>query len=92
TFFAVATLDEAIELRMHGVDAKLLVLGVVPTEDIEKAIQHRVALTVPSKAWLKETIKQIPDDNQKNLWLHVKLDTGMGRIGMKDIDEYKEVV
>ena len=28
----------------------------------------------------------------KNLWLHVKLDTGMGRIGMKDIDEYKEVV
>ncbi|MGR3859440.1 alanine racemase, partial [Staphylococcus epidermidis] len=41
TFFAVATLDEAIELRMHGVDAKLLVLGVVPTEDIEKAIQHR---------------------------------------------------
>ena len=47
--FAVATLDEAIELRMHGVDAKLLVLGVVPTEDIEKAIQHRVALTVPSK-------------------------------------------
>ena len=63
--FAVATLDEAIELRMHGVDAKLLVLGVVPTEDIEKAIQHRVALTVPSKAWLKETIKQIPDDNQK---------------------------
>ena len=63
--FCVATLDEAIELRMHGVDAKLLVLGVVPTEDIEKAIQHRVALTVPSKAWLKETIKQIPDDNQK---------------------------
>ena len=61
----MATLDEAIELRMHGVDAKLLVLGVVPTEDIEKAIQHRVALTVPSKAWLKETIKQIPDDNQK---------------------------
>ena len=53
----MATLDEAIELRMHGVDAKLLVLGVVPTA--------RVALTAPSKAWLKETIKQIPDDNQK---------------------------
>ena len=48
-------------------------------------------LTVPSKAWLKETIKQILMIT-KNLWLHVKLDTGMGRIGMKDIDEYKEVV
>ncbi len=30
SFFAVATLDEAIELRMHGIDAKILVLGVIP--------------------------------------------------------------
>ncbi len=92
TFFAVATLDEAIELRMHGIDAKILILGVIPTEDITKAIQHRVALTVPSKAWLKEAVKRIPADNDKKLWLHVKLDTGMGRIGMKDVKEYEEVV
>ncbi len=54
TFFAVATLDEAIELRMHGITAKILVLGVLPAKDIDKAIQHRVALTVPSKQWLKD--------------------------------------
>lgn len=53
----MATLDEAIELRMHGIKAKILILGVIRTEDISKAIQHRVALTVPSKAWLKEAIK-----------------------------------
>ena len=44
--FAVATLDEAIELRMHGIKAKILILGVIPIEDINKAIQHRVAITV----------------------------------------------
>ncbi|OAO26218.1 alanine racemase [Staphylococcus capitis] len=92
SFFAVATLDEAIELRMHGIDAKLLVLGVIPTKDISKAIQHRVALTVPSKAWLKEAIRNIPEKNEKKLWLHVKIDSGMGRLGMKDVEEYKDVV
>lgn len=92
SFFAVATLDEAIELRMHGIDAKILVLGVIPTKDIKKAIQHRVALTVPSKSWLKEAIKNIPSDNEKKLWLHAKIDSGMGRLGMKNIDEYREVI
>src|SRR5699024_6344217 len=52
-FFGVATLDEAIELRMHGIDAKILILGVIPTYNINKAIQHRVAITIPSKAWLR---------------------------------------
>lgn len=92
TFFAVATLDEAIELRMHGITAKILILGAIPTTDIGKAIQHRVALTVPTKQWLKEAIKNIPSDQTKSLWLHVKLDTGMSRLGIKDIEEYQEVI
>ncbi|HLR18746.1 MAG TPA: alanine racemase [Staphylococcus sp.] len=91
-FFAVATLDEAIELRMHGINAKILVLGVIPTYNINKAIQHRVAITVPSKAWLVEALNEIVDDNKKDLWIHVKLDTGMGRLGIKDVEEYKEVI
>ncbi|WP_338594663.1 alanine racemase [Staphylococcus haemolyticus] len=91
-FFAVATLDEAIELRMHGINAQILILGVIPLEDINKAIQHRVALTVPSLQWLQHSIELISDDNEKNLWLHVKLDTGMGRLGIKSLEEYKEVI
>lgn len=91
-FFAVATLDEAIELRMHGINAKILVLGVVPAEQITKAIQHRVALTVPSLSWLTTAISHIPDENEKDLWLHIKLDTGMGRLGMKTIEEYKNAI
>ncbi|MEB8128045.1 alanine racemase [Staphylococcus succinus] len=91
-FFAVATLDEAIELRMHGINAKILVLGVIPSYDINKAIQHRVAITVPSEKWLNEAIQQISEKNEKDLWIHVKLDTGMGRLGVKNVEEYQSVI
>ncbi|OFM17924.1 MULTISPECIES: alanine racemase [Staphylococcus] len=91
-FFAVATLDEAIELRMHGIDAKILILGVVMPNDINKAIQHRVALTVPSYQWLEALIEQIEPENKKDLWLHVKIDTGMGRLGIKTLEDYQKIV
>ncbi|MGO3727146.1 alanine racemase, partial [Staphylococcus carnosus] len=91
-FFAVATLDEAIELRMHGIDTKILILGVVMPKDINKAIQHRVALTVPSYAWLNEAIKYLDEDLEKDLWLHVKIDTGMGRLGVKSAEDYQKTV
>ena len=76
---------------MHGITAKILVLGVLPAKDIDKAIQHRVALTVPSKQWLKEAIKTFLV-REKKLWLHIKLDTGMGRLGIKDTKTYQEVI
>nr|WP_263315104.1 alanine racemase [Mammaliicoccus sp. Marseille-Q6498] len=91
-FFAVATLDEAIELRMHGIKAKILVLGIINTKDINKAVQHRVALTVPSEEWLTDAIQALDDEVDKPLWMHVKIDTGMGRIGLKDIQSYQSVV
>ncbi|ANZ32901.1 alanine racemase [Staphylococcus carnosus] len=91
-FFAVATLDEAIELRMHRIDTKILILGVVIPKDINKAIQHRVALTVPSYAWLNEAIKYLDEDLEKDLWLHVKIDTGMGRLGVKSAEDYQKTV
>lgn len=91
-FFAVATLDEAVELRMHGVSAKILVLGVVPPENVKKAIQHRVAMTVPSKEWLEQAITQIDDDNEKDIWLHIKIDSGMSRLGMTTANEYQETI
>ena len=77
---------------MHGINAKLLVLGVIPTADINKALQHRVAVTVPSKAWLDEVITNLPKENEKDQWFHVKLDTGMGRLGVKDVSEYKKII
>ena len=45
--FLQLLLDEAIELRLHNVNAKLLVLGAISPKDINKAIQYDITLTVP---------------------------------------------
>lgn len=91
-FFAVATLDEAIELRMHGIKAKILIMGIIEPKDISKAVRHRVALTVPGQDWLDEALSSLEDGNDKPLWLHVKIDTGMNRIGIHTAAEYRDVV
>lgn len=91
-FFAVATLDEAIELRMHGIKAKLLILGIIRPEDINKAHKHRLALTVPNVEWLEHALTYLKEERSKPLWLHLKLDTGMNRIGMKTAEEYGRAI
>lgn len=91
-FFCVATLDEAIELRMHGIKEKILILSSIPPDAINKAIQHRVAVTVPSRAWLEAATAEIDEDNEKTLWLHIKVDTGMNRLGVKDIEAYHDII
>ncbi|TDM10488.1 alanine racemase [Macrococcus lamae] len=91
-FFAVATLDEAIELRMHGIKAKILIMGIIEPKDINKAVRHRVALTVPDSAWLRNALSYMKEDNDKPIWLHIKLDTGMNRIGIHDVTEYMETI
>lgn len=86
-FFAVATLDEAIELRMHGIREKILVLGAIRAEDVNKAIQHRIAVTAPNLKWLKEARNNVSDKYDKEVWIHIKVNSGMNRLGTSDIDE-----
>src|SRR5699024_990683 len=61
TFFAVATLDEAIDLRMHGIKEKILVLGIINPVNINKAIQHRIAVTAPNLTWLEQAKNEVND-------------------------------
>ncbi|MFC3418823.1 alanine racemase [Salinicoccus hispanicus] len=91
-FFAVATLDEAIELRMHGIKKKILVLGPINPEDINKAIQHRVAITAPSLGWLVEAQSYVRDMDDKEVWIHIKVNSGMNRLGTSDIDEIGKMI
>src|SRR5699024_225642 len=79
TFFAVATLDEAIDLRMHGIKEKILVLGIINPVNINKAIQHRIAVTAPNLTWLEQAKNEVNDKYDKKVWIHVKVNTGMNR-------------
>lgn len=86
---AVAILDEALQLRKAGITAPILVLGWVRPEDAPLAAKHQVTLTVFQTDWIEEAVAALRDEGQPHLTIHVKLDTGMGRIGLRNEAEVK---
>ncbi|MGY4691212.1 alanine racemase [Salibacterium sp. K-3] len=85
-FLGVALLEEALELREAGIDVPILVLGRINPEDAGTAQQHHIRLTAFQNDWLKEAEGCLSYDLPP-LQIHMKVDTGMGRIGMKDEEE-----
>ncbi len=91
-FFAVATPDEAIELRDGGITSPVLVLGTSPYAVAGEYVRLgiRAALTDPAmaEALSAEAVRQ-----GKKAYVHVKIDSGLGRIGfipgpsLRDIEE-----
>jgi len=77
---AVADLDEAIELRKSGITADILILGASFDEDCGLLVKYDITPAVFSYDFAKklseEAVKQ-----QKQAKLHIKIDTGMSRIG-----------
>lgn len=86
---AVAFLDEAVSLRKGGIEAPLLVLGASRAQDVNLASDYYVSLTAFDLDWLKEASKHLKPDAR--LKLHIKCDTGMGRIGIRSADELKKI-
>ena len=87
---AVSSLDEALALRRQGFYDQILILGHIRPQDIETAIEHHITVSVISLEWLKEVISFYPDLHQ--LLFHIKVDTGMNRIGLKDIETVSEAI
>ncbi|SFS89514.1 alanine racemase [Marininema halotolerans] len=81
TDLAVAFLDEAIALRKAGIDAPILILGHVPDRGIKEALDHQIALTVFDKQTLRY-ISQVATEQGVSARVHLKMDTGMGRLGL----------
>ncbi len=81
-YLSVAFLDEAIQLRRAGIQVPVLVLGYTPPEGIQAAWEHRVTVTVFSPEVL-EAIRRLPEASlERPLKVHVKIDSGMGRLGL----------
>lgn len=78
---AVAFLDEALELRAAGVSAPILVMGYTPPRAVEEALKHDVTLTVYSEEVVEAIGRQAAREGRKAS-VHVKVDTGMGRLGL----------
>lgn len=82
-YIGVAFLDEAIELRKAGISGPILVMGYTPPEGIALARQLDITITVYSDDLL-ESLHAMPYDptHDQRLKVHVKVDSGMGRIGV----------
>ncbi len=80
-YLAVAFLDEALELRRHGITAPILTLGYTPPAGVHVAKTHDITLTVFDTDVLQAAMHSHGDDGQP-LRVHIKIDTGMGRLGL----------
>ena len=79
-FFAVATIEEALELRQGGIHMPILVLGYVHHSRNADAIMNDIRLTVFDFEMARK-ISEAARLAGKNAKIHIKLDTGMSRIG-----------
>jgi alanine racemase len=89
--YAVATLDEAVNLRENGIDKPILILGFVNVDEYETLVKNQVTATV----FDYETARQLSETAEKlkmKALCHIKIDTGMRRIGLEPDESGIEVV
>lgn len=89
--YGVAILEEGIELRKAGFTKPILILGYTPKPLYPAMIRYDIATAV----FTMEMAKEISDTAvamHKNANIHIKLDTGMSRIGFAITKESKEII
>jgi alanine racemase len=85
TWLAVAAAGEAAALRAVGIDARLLVMGALTPGELDVALEADADVVV----WREELLSAVADRGGGRV--HVKLDTGMGRLGTRDPAEATRV-
>lgn len=79
-YFGVASLDEALSIREHNIKTPILILGYVPSEYADMVVQNDISSTVFNLQWA-EALDKAAVKLGKRAKIHVKIDTGMGRLG-----------
>lgn len=77
---AVAVLHEAIELRKSGIDCPVMILGYTPNNQIQDVVKYNLETAVVAYDYA-EKLSEAAGKSGKILKIHIKIDTGMGRIG-----------
>lgn len=78
--FAVATLDEAVVLRTEGIKKPILVLGCVFPDQYMEMLKHDIRMNIYTEE-MAESISRMAAREGKTAYMHIKLDTGMSRLG-----------
>lgn len=85
---AVSSCDEAMILRNKGYRGDVLILGHTDAEDLARMIKQKIAVPAYSTLWVKNAIEA----GCRGLRVHIKVDTGMNRIGFKDNAEIRQAI
>ena len=85
-FFAVATVEEGMELRKNGIWEPVLILGHTPASLYREAIELGLRMNVYELSQA-EAISNIAVSLGKTAYLHMKLETGMNRLGFSPNEE-----
>ena len=88
TWLAVASVGEADSLRQAGVDEPLLVMGALTSTELAVALAAGADVVAWKESFVREAAALSGDRPGR---VHVKLDTGMGRLGTKSPDEARAV-
>jgi len=80
SWLCVATADEAAELRASSIAARILVMGALAPAELDVALEARADVV----AWDGRFVAEVAARSRRPVGVHVKLDTGMGRLGTRD--------
>ena len=81
TWLAVALVEEGVALREAGIDAPVLLLSEAPTEALPAAVEHRLLPTAYTHGAIASLAKVVGDTGSAPVDVHLKVDTGMHRVG-----------
>ena len=90
SWLAVATAGEAAAVRRDGISARVLVMGALTSHDARTAVAAGADVVASSGACVAE-VAGFAGQGAGPVRVHVKLDTGMGRLGTKDLREARAI-
>ena len=85
--FAVATLEEAINLREDGIDGNIVILGLTPIECVDTVIEYDLMPGVMHYDYVKALSDEVMAEGAEPARVLFGLDTGMGRVGFRVFTE-----
>ena len=86
-YLAVSSLDEALSIREYNKDISILCLGIINVEYIDVCIENNITVCISNLPYLEELLKY----NTSGLKVHIKVDTGMNRLGITSKEVFNEV-